>query len=140
MFKYRKNIALFFIGLITVMMSIECMPHIFNAHGSHAAVSSVPAYHSPHQAETGVLHALYDFVAALSETHAHNQHEHNMIADRTSDSMTPHLFFVFLLTIFVALECLLFIVKRKPVFQDIPIFYKSYIPSTWALRGPPSLL
>jgi hypothetical protein len=116
------------------------MPHIFNAHDSSAVDSSVPTYHNAHQPEQGVFHILSDFVKALSETHAHNQHEHNIIIDKASDSINPLLVFVFLFTSFIALECLLFMEKRKPVFQDIPIFYKSFIHSTWALRGPPSLL
>lgn len=141
MFKYRKNISLFFVGIILLMMSIECMPHVFDAHGSRAMASSVPAYHNVHQAtDNGMFHALYDFVAALSETHAHNQHEHNIIVDKVVGSVNPHWVFVFLLISFIAFECLLFIERRKPHYEDIPILYKNYTPSAWALRGPPSLL
>lgn len=141
MLKSRRNIALFFIGIILIMLSIESMPHIFNAYNSNVVDSSVPAYHNEHNnTEKGLFHIFYDLVAALSETHAHNQHEHNIIQDKTADNINPLLIFVFLFTSFIALECLLFMEKRKPVFQDIPILYKNYTPSTWALRGPPSIL
>lgn len=139
MLKSRKNIALFFIGIILMMMSIESMPHIFNAH-NNVVTSSVPAYHNEHKTEKGMFHVLYDFAVALSETHAHSQHDHNIIKDKPANNVNLHLVFIFLFTSFIALECILIIERKKPVFQDIPILYKSYIPSTWALRGPPSLL
>ena len=142
MLKSRKNIVLLFIGIILMMMSIESMPHIFNAHSGNATDFPIPTYHKEHKkyTEKGILHIFYDFVAAFSETHAHNEHGHDIIQDKTKDYINPLLFLVFLFTSFIALERLLFIEKRKPVFQDIPIFYKGYSPSTWALRGPPSLL
>jgi hypothetical protein len=142
MSRYRQNTALLFLGMISFMLSVACIPHSFAAHADEIP-GAFPVYaHDLHaqEGEEGVLHLLSDWLVNLSESHRHTAHGHLLILPKGINKAGAVLLFALLLLPFITLHLFVPAKPVRPCYRDIsPPLWRIYL-STLITRGPPALI